>query len=580
MDKKITLNTMQAVQDFRSARQKATLREIIARFTGESTELLSFEEVRQKLKAQVGPQKVLKEISINAIIGSVNRYQDFSRDFLPGQNIDEERWANVELANYTMVGLPPIEVYQIDEVYFVSDGNHRVSVARQLGSDQIQAYVTVVHTRVPFTADVRPEDLILKSEYIEFLEYTNLDQVRPELNLSVTVPGQYELIEEHVAVHRYFMGIEQQREIPVSEAAADWYDKVYLPVVNIIQERGLLIDFPTRTETDLYLWIAEHRAALEEDLKSQIEITSAADDLADQYSQRPYRVIARLENKIVKALVPNMLEAGPAPGEWRQSILSTHRFDRLFCEILVPINGHEDGWCALEQAFVVAKREETNIHGLYILATDGEPESQATQYIQNEFTNRCEAIGIKSDLQVKIGDVPLIICERARWNDLVVMNLTHPPESSMLARLSSGIRNLVQRCPRPILFTPQVTKPLQHALLAYDGSLKAQEALFIATYLAGKWKIPLEVISIGDENIIKDIQDDARKYLEDHDVRAEYIVSGENNHAELILQYVDQLNIDLLLLGGYSRNPILEVIQGGDVDQILRQTNKPILICR
>ncbi len=580
MDEKISLNTIQAIQDFHSARQKATLREIIARFTGESSELLSFEEVRQKLKAQVGPQKVLKEIPINAIIGSVNRYQDFSRDFLPGQNINEERWANVELANYSMVGLPPIEVYQIDEVYFVSDGNHRVSVARQLGSAQIQAYVTEVHTRVPLTADVRPEDLILKSEYIEFLEYTNLDQVRPETNLSVTVPGQYEVIEEHVAVHRYFMGIEQQREISVSEAAADWYDIVYLPVVNIIRDRGLLDDFPTRTETDLYLWIAEHRAVLEEDLKGQIEVTSAADDLADQYSQRPYRVIARLGNKIVKALVPNVWEAGPAPGKWRESILSTRRFDRLFCEILVPINGYEDGWCALEQSFVVAKREETNIHGLYVLTADGEQETQATKDIKNEFSRRCDAAGIHSDLQLKIGDVPLIICERARWNDLVVMNLTYPPESSMFARLSSGIRNLIQRCPRPILFTPQITKPLEHALLAYDGSLKAQEALFIATYLTGQWKIPLAVISIGEDNIIKDIQGDARKYLEDHEVKAEYIVSNENKPSETILRYVDQLDVDFLLVGGYSRHPILEVIQGGDVDQILRQTKLPILICR
>jgi len=580
MNEKTSLNTMQAVQDFRSARQKATLKEIIARFTGESNELLSFDEVRQKLKAQIGPRKVLKEIPINSIIGSVNRYEDFSRDFLPGQNIDEERWASVELANYSMVGLPPIEVYQIDEVYFVSDGNHRVSVARQLGSDQIQAYVTEVHTRVPLTIDLRPEELILKSEYIEFLEYTNLDQVRPGSNLSVTVPGQYKIIEEHVAIHRYFMGIEQQREIPVSEAAADWYDIVYLPVVNIIRERGLLIDFPNRTETDLYLWIAEHRAVLEEDLKSQIEIVSAADDLADHYSQRPYRVIARLGNKIVKALIPNILEAGPAPGEWRQSILSTRRFDQLFCEILVPINGHADGWCALEQALVVAKCEETNVHGLYVLATDSEQESQATQAIRNEFSRRCEAAGIQSDFQIKIGDVPEIICERARWNDLVVMNITYPPESSILARLSSSIRNLIQKCPRPILFTPQVTKPLRHALLAYDGSLKAQEALFISTYLAGKWKIPLGVISIGDENIVKDIQGDARKYLEDHQVSAEYIVSSENKSTETILHYVAQLNIDLLLLGGYSRNPILEVIQGDEVDQILRRTTIPILICR
>lgn len=580
MAEKLTINITRAVQDFRAARQKATLREIVARLSGESAELLSFEEARQKLKAQVGPRKVLKEIPLNAIIGSVNRYQDFSRDFLPGKNIDEERWTNVELANYSMIGLPPIEVYQIDEVYFVSDGNHRVSVAKQLGSDQIQAYVTEVRTRVPLTIDVRPEDLILKSEYIKFLEYTNLDKVRPGSDLSVTVPGQYEIIEEHIAVHRYFMGVEQQREISISEAAVDWYDNVFLPVVNIIRDRGLLIDFPTRTETDLYLWIAEHRAVLEEDLNSQIEVTSAVDDLADQYSQRPYRVIARLGTKIVKALVPEFLEAGPAPGEWRQSIISTRRVDRLFSEILVPINGREDGWCALEQAIIVARREETNLQGLYVLATAAEEESQITQDVKSEFAIRCEAAGIKSELQLRFGDVTLNIFERARWCDLVIMNLTFPPESSMRSRLSSGIRNLVQRCPRPILFTPKVTKPLNHALLAYDGSLKAQEALFIASYMAAQWKLVLSVISIGDKDRIKEIQDDAKRYLEDHNEKADYILVGENYHTKVMFQYVDQLNIDLLIIGGYSRNPILEVVQGGDVDRLLRQTQIPIIICR
>src|SRR4030042_1380910 len=580
MNVNVSKNISQAVQDFRSARLKATLREIIARLTGDTSELLSYDEVRQKLKAQVSPKNVLKEIPIDAIIGSVNRYQDFSRDFLPGKNVNEERWANIELANYSATGLPPIEVYQIGEAYFVSDGNHRVSVAKQLGTTLIQAYVTEVFTRVPLTADFQPEDLILKAEYTQFLEHTNLDQVHPESDLSVTVPGQYEVLEEHITVHRYFMGIEQQHEIQDMVAAADWYDKVYLPVVFIIRDRGLLLDFPTRTETDLYLWISDHRALLEEDLKGQVEVTSAADDLVDQYSQRTYRVLARLGNKIVKALVPPSLEAGPAPGEWRESVLSARRADRLFSEILVPINGHEDGWCALEQAFVVAGREETKVHGLYIVAAEAEQESQTTRDVQNEFIQRCKAAGIQSDLQLKTGDITSNICDRARWNDLVIMNLSYPPETSMIARLSSGIRNLVQRCPRPILFTPQVTKPLNKALLAYDGSLKAQEALFIASYVSPQWNIPLEIISFGNDDDIKEIQGDTKNYLEKQNIHADYILSGGENNTQVILQYVDRLNIDLLIIGGYSRNPVLEVIQGGDVDKLLRQTHIPIIICR
>jgi nucleotide-binding universal stress UspA family protein len=580
MNDNVTIGVTQAVQDFRSARQKATLSEIIARLTGDNKELLSFDEVRQKLKAQMGHKRILKEIPIDSIIGSVNRYQDFLRDFLPGKNISMERWANIELANYGSRGLPPIEVYQIDQVYFVSDGNHRVSVAKQLGVTQIQAYVTEVHTRVPLSPDVRPEDLILKSEYTDFLEHTNLDQIRPESNLEVTVPGQYEVIEEHIAVHRYFMGIDQQREIPLSEAIADWYDNVYMPVVNIIRERGLLLDFDDRTEADLYLWIAEHRALLEEELKSQVEVTSAADDLADQFSQRPYRVIARIGGKLVKALVPHSLAPGPSPGEWRQNIISSRRVDRLFNEILVPVNGREDGWYGLEQAFVFVQRQGASLNGLFVAQSGAELDSPASRNIAEQFNQRCEAAGVKCELQFKTGDVVSTICERARWNDLVIMNLTYPPTSSAIARWSSGVRNLVQRCPRPILFTPKIATPINHALLAYDGSFKAQEALFIASFLAAKWQFSLSVITIGENEDIKQVQDDARQYLVNHDVKADYYLAGGNKTAEVLIQYAEKLSCDLLVIGGYSRNPILEVIHGGDVDDLLRQSRIPIIICR
>ncbi len=579
MDDRPVINSVHAIQDFRAARQKATLREMMARLSGESTELLSFEEVRQKLKAQVGPKKVLKEIPIKAIIGSVNRYQDFSRDFLPGRNVTEERWANVELATYGMTGLPPIEAYQIGEAYFVSDGNHRVSVARQMGVEQIQAYVTEVHTRVPLTPDVRPEDLILKAEYTDFLEDTILDQLRPESDLSVTVPGQYVVLEEHISVHRYFMGLEQNHEIPYGEAAADWYDKVYLPVVEIIRQQGLTRDFPDRTETDLYLWIAEHRAPLEEELNTQMEVVNAADDLADQYSKRPYRVIARLGNKLVKVLVPEIFTPGPAAGVWRQSIVEPRHEERLFNDILVPVNGMVDGWWGLEQALVVAQREGSKLHGLFIAESSNQQESQFSEDLRKEFDQKCAGGGQHGDFQVMVGDVTETICERARLNDLVVMNLAYPPDTSLLNRMSSGIRNLVQRCPRPILFTPQVTRPLRNALLAYDGSLKAQEALFISTYLAGMWKIPLEVITIGDAQAVADIQGDARMYLQGHAIAANYI-TADGRADELILDYVEKLNTDLLLLGGYGRNPILELMQAGAVDEILRRSNIPMLICR
>ncbi|NIP41417.1 MAG: universal stress protein, partial [Aliifodinibius sp.] len=125
---------IQAIQDFQRARRKADLQEIFSRITGKSTELLSYEEVRQKLHLRESGKKELKEIPLDKIVGSVGRYSDFSRNFLPLQDSAKSRWVSVMVETSSLKGLPPIDVYQIGDVYFVLDGNHRVSVARELGA--------------------------------------------------------------------------------------------------------------------------------------------------------------------------------------------------------------------------------------------------------------------------------------------------------------------------------------------------------------------------------------------------------------------------------------------------------------
>ncbi|HEX6305325.1 MAG TPA: hypothetical protein VFZ76_14120, partial [Anaerolineales bacterium] len=168
-----------AVQDFRRARRQAALKDVLARLRGKSVGLLSFEEVREKLRAREASKKGLKDIPVDAIIGSVGRYGDFTRDFLPKQDTIEDRWVRVKVAVAESHEVPPIEVYKVGEAYFVLDGNHRVSVAHQMGTTHIPAYVTELKTKVPLTPDDEPEDLIIKSEYAEFLERTQLDELRP-----------------------------------------------------------------------------------------------------------------------------------------------------------------------------------------------------------------------------------------------------------------------------------------------------------------------------------------------------------------------------------------------------------------
>lgn len=95
-----------------------------------------------------------KSIPLDRIVGSTGRYRDFTRRFWPRGEVSLERWVRVDVAMADMAGLPPIEVFQIGSVYFVSDGNHRVSVARASGFTEIEAYVT----RILADVDLRPED--------------------------------------------------------------------------------------------------------------------------------------------------------------------------------------------------------------------------------------------------------------------------------------------------------------------------------------------------------------------------------------------------------------------------------------
>ena len=83
------------------------------------------------------------------------------------------------------------------------------------------------------------------------------------------------------------------------------------------RERGLLRDFPDRTEADLYLWISEHRAALESEFGLIIDTREAAQDLAQRFSPRLRRLAKRLGGRLMEAFTPDELARGPDPGRWR-----------------------------------------------------------------------------------------------------------------------------------------------------------------------------------------------------------------------------------------------------------------------
>lgn len=289
-----------SIEKYRRFANKAQIADVMAKMTGGNVDLVSYDEVAQRIKTRQQIEMGTRTVPLNQIVGSVGRYRDFTRTFLPRAGINAERWARIDAAMHSLEGFPPIELYKVGEVYFVRDGNHRVSVARANGLTHIEAYVTDIPTDIPLTLeDFERDQWIIKVERAEFLRETGLDELRPDNNVELTEPGRYQILLRHIQVHQYLRNIDLENagiahRLSWDEGVASWYDNIYLPVVEAIRSFDLLDSFPSRTEADLYLWVAFHR----EQLAKQYDLAplspeAAVSTFAETHSERPLQQAVR-----------------------------------------------------------------------------------------------------------------------------------------------------------------------------------------------------------------------------------------------------------------------------------------------
>ncbi len=284
----------EAREKFQRSVVQAQIGDLLAMVSGQETDLLSFDDVAKHLKARQQVEMGTQMVRLDRIVGSVGRYRDFTRTFLPRAGVNQERWTRLDAAMNALEGFPPVELFKIGEVYFVRDGNHRVSVARANGASHIEAYVTEVKTDVPLTLDDFERDQwLIKAEYAEFLGQTHLGQLRPDHDLKITEPGRYALVLDHIRVHHYLRNLDlaragRKKRLNWDEAVTSWYDNVYMPIVEAIRRSDLLQQFPERTEADLYLWIAYHRERLAREYElAPLDADTSVATFAQVYSDKP-----------------------------------------------------------------------------------------------------------------------------------------------------------------------------------------------------------------------------------------------------------------------------------------------------
>ena len=288
-----------ASQDYEHALFKAAWRKILTRLKGESNELLPFDEVRQQLPFRGQRYIGMQEVPIDKIVGSMGRYRDFDRAFLPRQQRTRDRWINIDKAHYADVILPPVELYKMGDVYFVIDGNHRVSVARERGQKDLDAHVIEIDTTVEITPDMDIAELELKAEYARFMEKTYLLERCPEVKVELTLPGEYERLLEHISVHRWYLGEQRGEEVPYEEAVISWCQNVFTPLVKLIVEQGIIKKFPDRTAGDLYLWLIEYLWYRRRSLKKDFSLAGTAKQFVKDFKEWP---VGRLVNILERAV--------------------------------------------------------------------------------------------------------------------------------------------------------------------------------------------------------------------------------------------------------------------------------------
>lgn len=292
-------------QKFSDVRQRALMQAIGRLFDRRDVSLLPFDEIRSQLQLNHTRYLGIQDVPLDKIVGSVGRYDDFTREFLPLRDSQAERWRRIYDLATSMEGFPPVVLYKVGNVYFVRDGNHRVSVARVNDAPTIEASVTEYLTSVDIAPDDSMDDILIKVGAANFLRVTRLDKLRPEQNIVLTNPGRYKRLLADIERHKYFREIECGCEIPYEEAVVSWYDNVYMPLINEIRERDILPNFPGRTEADLYAWLIVHRESLEAVYGiGRVDTDEVVDDLEEEAMATG---LQKLERAIRRKIAPDSL---------------------------------------------------------------------------------------------------------------------------------------------------------------------------------------------------------------------------------------------------------------------------------
>lgn len=299
----------QTEEDFYRARNKALINEIQHFLSPEEASLISLNDVKHLLKPANETYIGMKVVPISKIVGSEGRYNDFDNHFFPKSSFLKSRWEHVDEAAIKDIILPPIKVYEISGLYFVRDGNHRVSVAKARGIEFIDAEVVSLQSEIKLKEATKLSDIvkqIINYEKRTFYAETNFGDITDYWCLDFSTTGQYDIILNHIMTHKYYINQKQEEEVSMEEAILSWFQKVYLPLVTAIRKKHILHHFPNRTLGDLYVWTVRYWDDLKKTFGDQIPLDEVVVDFEKKYKIPFYkRIVNRFKRVILRKEIDN-----------------------------------------------------------------------------------------------------------------------------------------------------------------------------------------------------------------------------------------------------------------------------------
>lgn len=308
----LTFN-QQTDNDFNKARNKALFNELQHFLTPEEASLISLSDLKKLLKPHNETYQGMKAVPVKLIVGSEGRYKDFDNQFFPKNAHLKARWESIDRAHLQNISLPPVTLYELGGLYFARDGNHRISVAKLRGIEFIDAEVISLQSEIKLKPGSSMKYLlsqIISYEKRLFYSETNFGDITDYWCLDFTTPGQYDVIYNHILTHKYYLNLNQEEEISMQEAIISWFDKVYMPVVQVINNARIMKKFRRRTISDLYVWMIKYWDELKKKFGEDYPIDLMAQDFKKTYGTGFFH---RLINNIKRILLKKQTENPKSP---------------------------------------------------------------------------------------------------------------------------------------------------------------------------------------------------------------------------------------------------------------------------